>query len=167
MFLLFQDLTDSSTNQRCPKHGNLRQEINDTSTDIPFLKALVNDKSLDCCNCNGLGLLDKSKRLSYSHPPGCHPLNEPGTSVRPVSWHSENFSQDMTMRVSEGLKLGGVVNGMFLGHECDNKHHTKSLVPDLQNNTIHPLVPSRITSGGHSPTCSSEAMQQNAGVGMA
>ena len=100
----------------CPVHGirtDLFQEIQAKSSgkNLPLLAALCRDQSLiqpeenasGCC-CNAVTPPSALKRLSYSHPASSSTpdLYQPGTVVRPVSWHEPTNLDHAKLQVFRG-----------------------------------------------------------------
>jgi hypothetical protein len=97
--------------------------------------------------------------------------NEPGTVVRPVSWHYGNFTPEQTISAFKELNIGEArSNGIFgseMGEVRVNGLDMTALTGAKEDLPGSPrLVPPRITSGGHSPN-NSETMPQKANLSVA
>lgn len=172
-----------------------------------MLNALCNDKELlEQCRCRELNQEEEGlKRMSYAHPEPCpEPMwNEPGTVVRPFSWHSGNFTKDQTVKTFTELgadtsytHTNGIITHGSSSSSGDlvlqslpaNGHIGQSRATastsDLDSlgsggvlgsdgetqssvSTARSLVPTRLTSGGHSPNNSDSVPTQKASVGVA
>jgi hypothetical protein len=99
----------------CPVH-DLKPDVVDEirglrnkHMSLPMIAGLCNDFTLlqhqENCNCNERPLDDKEKRLSMDLPSPSVTMNEPGTVVRPVSWHSDTFNLNRELQAFQTLHL--------------------------------------------------------------
>ena len=139
---------------------------------MPLLSGLLNAKDLRQCRCHLDPVEEPHKRKSYAHPAPEPMWNEPGTVVRPVSWHYGNFTPEQTMSAFKELNIGEAAgsNGVFgseMGEVRVNGLDMTCLTGTREALQGSPrLVPARITSGGHSPN-NSEAMPQKTNLSVA
>ena len=176
----------SAVNPECPLHGIQQQclaaeirGLNSKNLSLPMLTALCNDNSLSTmCTCyhgdKASQLAAAKKHLSYVDQRRSAGATEAGAMARPVSWHSENFNLDQTLRVfddvllsdndashassssspSASLSLNNSVNAAVLDRTVI--HHTTSSNGssggmEMLSNGLIPRFPAKILSGGHSP----------------
>ena len=156
----------------CPLHSinpSHIEEVQAKKAGMPLLSNLLNAKDLRQCRCH-LEPDEPTKRKSYAHPAPEPMWNEPGTVVRPVSWHSGNFSPDQTLSTFKELNIGEAHSNDTLGSEVGEVHVNGLDLSFLKSKkgeaAVTHLVPKKITSGGHSPQ-NSEAVPQKPNLGVA
>ncbi len=185
----------------CPVH-DLKPDIVDEirglqnkSESLPMLSALCNDMTLlphsDNCSCADRSMDDKDKRLSVNFPSSNSPImNEPGTILRPMSWHSTTF--DLTSQLQafdthhidndppyQNLPVltngGNIVWDTPQRNDSAPKFQANHVVENgwlvgsnglVNHSTGYAMFPPRITSGGHSPN-SSDTIHQQPNLGFA
>ena len=135
-----------------------------------MLAALCKDTTLkeSQCTCD----LEDERRKSYAQPPSSR-LYDPGNVVRPQSWHHENFNLDNELLNYENHHPDLAPHENGLDHtvqpldEARPRSATWGFMADntelsWASNGGMGVIPSRLTSGGHSPN-NSDTVPQKAG----
>ena len=190
----------SAVNPECPLHGIQQQclaaeirGLNSKNLSLPMLTALCNDNSLSTmCTCYRGDKASQLKHLSYVEQRRSVGMSDAGAMARPVSWHSENFNLDQTLRVfddvllsdndvshassssspSASLSVNNSVNAAVFDRTVVVHHHANSSNGssggmEMLSNGLIPRFPAKILSGGHSPYNGKAIGPPKASVGIA